>query len=189
MTEASASKEVTDEWVAMAEARFAHDIDEAKALRIHRGLPSLEEGAVEVLARLADVRRNLDQAEVLLSELGRFRTGLRVALKSSVASVDDAWAEKVAGTGGGSRGNRASFGGFEDAPRERYARADVAVLGLRINARNRQRVFDAVNDTYDFIDGIRRGLDSTRYDLHALLRIMSIPEHRLDRTDAGTIWS
>jgi hypothetical protein len=118
---------------------------------------------------------------VLLSQVATFRARVRVALKAAAASVDDAWAERVAGTGG--RGNRASFSGFEDAPRERYARADTAVLGLRVVARKRERVADAIADTYDGIERVRRGLDSARYDLHAMLRVLSVPEHRLDRTD------
>jgi hypothetical protein len=182
VTSTEATEEVvTDPWITNTEARLDRSLTEAQELRYSDGLPALEEGISGVLARLADIRLRLDRVEVLVSEVARFRAQVRVALKASTAQVDDTWAEKVAGSGG--RGNRASFGGFEDAPREKYARADVAVLGLRIVARRRERVFDAIGDTYDGIDRVRRGLDSVRFDLHAMLRVLSVPEHRLDRTD------
>jgi hypothetical protein len=182
VTSTEATEEVvTDEWIANTEAELIRALTEAQELRYTGGLPALELGVSEVLARLADIRRRLDRIEVLISDVARFRSRLRVVLNESKARVDDTWAEKVAGSGG--RGNRVSIGTFEDAPREKYARADVAVMGLRIVARRRERVFDAIGDTYDGVDRVRRGLDSVRYDLHAMLRVLSVPEHRLDRTD------
>jgi hypothetical protein len=182
VTSTEATEEVvTDEWIANTEASLDRALTEAQELRYAGGLPALELGASEVLARLSDIRRRLDRIEVLISDVARFRTRVRVAMNASKARVDDTWAEKVAGSG--TRANRVSIGSFEDAPREKYARADVAVLGLRIVARRRERVLDAIGDTYDGVDRVRRGLDSVRYDLHAMLRVLSIPEHRLDRTD------
>lgn len=181
MTSTETTEVVTDEWITNTEARLDLALTEAQELRYTGGLPALELGVSEVLARLADIRLRLDRTEVLISEVARFRARIRVALKAASALVDDTWAEKVAGSG--SRASRVAIGTFEVAPREQYARADVAVLGLRIVARRRERVLDAIGDTYDGIDRVRRGLDSARYDLHAMLRVLSIPEHRLDRTD------
>lgn len=183
-TAESGIPEVTDEWLAGAEGLLAAKMDEASALRFTGGLPSTEQGTGEVLARLANIRSRLDRVEVLLDEVARFRTGMRVLFKEATARADDRWSEIVAGSSPGGR-RRGSFGSGEvEGPRERYARAEVLVFGERHAARRRERVMDAVTDAYDSVDRVRRGLDAVRFDLHAMLRVMAAPEHRLDRTDA-----
>jgi hypothetical protein len=171
--------EVSDDSVLTIEAQLIVAVDEARSLRFTGSLPDAAVGLVAVWARLQLVRANLDRVEELLGEVSRFRTGARVLLKEASARVDDRWAERVSGGRG-----RPGFGGSEiDGPRERYARADVAVVGDRIVARQRERVFDAVQDAHAEIDRIRRGLDAVRMDLHALVRVLSAPENRMDRTD------
>jgi hypothetical protein len=154
---------------------------EADELRYRDGLPDISVGMRDVLGRLSVVRGRLDQIDTLLTEVGRFRTGVRVLFKEASGRVDDKWAERVAGTK-----QRPGFGGGDiEGPRERYAKADVHVLGDRIVARQRERLMDAVNDAYTEVDRIRRSLESVRGDLHVLLRLFTAPEHRLDRTDVA----
>ncbi len=176
---AAASSQITDDWVEGAESTLASKVYEAEEHRYVFGLPNMAAGSGEVLSRLADVRTRMDRVEGLLAEVARFRTGTRVLLKAATARVDDKWAERVANTPGG---KRATFGEQVEGPRERYARADVYVVGDRMDARRRERVMDAVQDSYDAIERVRRGLDAVRFDLHAMLRLFS-SEHRLDRTD------
>lgn len=176
---AEAAPQITADWIGQAEERLSQAVTEAQELRYVGGLPDPSSGLSTVLARLSLVRTRLDRVEVLLGEVSRFRTGTRVLLREATARVDDKWAERVAGSSG-----KRGFGGTEiEGPRERYARADVAVVGDRILARQRERVFDAVQDAYADIERVRRGLDAVRMDLHLLVRVLSAPEHRLDRTD------
>lgn len=139
-------------------------------------------GAVAALEGLAEVRRRLDSLEVIHGDLLRFRTGIREVWKRAQAAVDDKWSERVATT---SNSARPSFSrGEVEGPRERYARADQAVIAERIVARQRDKVMDAVNDAVTVVDQARRNLEGARMDLHAVLRVLAAPEHRLDRTDA-----
>lgn len=176
---AEAVPPVSDDWIESSEALLSATVTEAQSLRYKGGLPDPALGVGEVLARLADIRGRLDRVGELQDQVSRFRTGCRVLLKEATARVDDKWAERVAGSR-----SRPGFGGEVEGPRERYARADVAVAGDRIAARKRERVFDAVNDAYSDLDRVRWSLESVRNDLHAMLRVLSAPEHRLDRTDA-----
>lgn len=176
---AEAVPQVSDDWIESSEALLSAAVTEAQALRYKGGLPSPALGLGEVLSRLADIRSRLDRVGELHDQVSRFRTGCRVLLKEASARVDDKWAERVAGSR-----SRPSFGGSEiEGPRERYARADVAVAGERIVSRQRERVFDAVNDAYADVDRVRWHLESVRNDLHLMARVLSAPEHRLDRTD------
>lgn len=169
----------TDEWIAASEASLSAAVTEAQELRYKGGLPDPAFGLAEVLSRLSEIRVRLDRVGELLDQVSRFRTGVRVLLKEASARVDDKWAERVAGSR-----SRPGFGGTEiEGPRERYAKADVAVAGERIVARQRERVFDAVSDAYADVDRVRWHLESVRGDLHQMLRVMAAPEHRLDRTD------
>lgn len=170
---------LSDEWVTLSESRLLEAVEKAQQKRYRGGLPDPALGAAVVLQRLSTVRLCLDEVEDLLVDVARFRTGMRVLFKEASAKADDKWAEQVASNGGR---RRASFGSEIDAPRERYARADLATIEERRLARSRERVLDAVSDAYSVIDQIRRGLESVRMDLHALLRMLSAPEHRLDRT-------
>lgn len=178
MTAAPAAEDSTDLF-AQAEQRLDAAVVEAQALRYVEGLPDPALGAREVLRRLSLVRSRLDEVDELLIEVSRFRTGTRVLFKEAAARAEDRWAEQVASTGGR---RRSAFGSEMEGPRERYARADLATMEDRRVARARERTLDAVTDAYNVIDAIRRGLESVRMDLHALLRFMSAPEHRLDRT-------
>lgn len=168
-----------EDWVARAEMQLLAALGRAQALRYLDGLPHPSLGASEVLRRLSAVRVRLDEVDGLLVEVAQFRTGVRVLFKEASAQLDDRWAAHVSGNG---RPRRASFGSEIDAPREKYARADLATLDDRRLSRDRERVLDASEDAYRIIEKIFRGLDSVRMDLHALLRLMSAPEHRLDRT-------
>ena len=173
--------EVQDDWVLAAEARLRASVAEALSLRLTGGLPSLADGPAGVLADLSACRVRMDRVELILAEVDEFRTRLRVVWKESKARVEDGWARAVTGSAGSRRTSFGEYGG--DAPRERYAKADVSVIGDRINERRRERVFDAVNDAHDVIERVRRSLDSFRMDLHAVLRVLAVPEHRLDRTE------
>lgn len=176
--------ELQDDWVNAAESKLASAVGRVRELRQVKGLPDPRLGMGEVLAVLADLRVRLDEVESIQSDVSQFRTSLRVLLKESSHRVEDKWNEQVVGIRTGAK--RQSFGEYgSEAPRERYARADVAVLSDRIRERSRIRAFDATTDAYDTIDRIRRGLDGVRMDLHALLRAISVPEHRFDRTDSA----
>jgi len=177
------TSEQVDEWISDAEAMLEVKLNEAEEHRYRNGLPSLSMGSGALLECLADVRLRLDAVEVLLSEVSRFRTGARVVFKRSTARVDDKWAERVAGGGATSRRKGTFTGSGEvEGPRERYARADVAVMGDRIVMRQRERVLDAADDAVRGLERVYKGLESVRFDLHAMLRLFSV-EHRLERTD------
>lgn len=174
---------ISDQWVEQAEALCEQHLAEAESLRYTGGLPDASLGSGEVLSRLAVIRTRLDRVDELLAEVSRFRTGARVLLKEATARVDDKWAERVAGSTATSRRKGSFVGSGEmEGPRERYARADVAVVGDRMLARRRERVMDAVGDAVEAITRVHRGLDSVRFDLHAMLKLFSV-EHRLERTD------
>lgn len=169
-----------DPWTDGAEAKLREAVDVARKLRDVGALPPIEHGPVAVLSMLQLVRVRLDEVETVLSQVSSFRTGARALLREAEASVDDKWAESV-GQAPASAPNRASFSGFETAPRERYAKADVAVLGERRAARKRGRVLDAASDALDQIRLAHRGLDGIRMDLHLLLRAQGI-EGRYERS-------
>lgn len=172
--------DVSDEWVEVAEARLAEALDEAEELRFTGSLPTPVSGAEAVLDALVAVRANLDRVEGIYTDLVRFRTGIRVVWKAATSEVDDKWADRVANK---TSGKRAAFsGGDIEGPRERYAQADLSVLPQRINARKREQVMDAVNDAVHVLDQIKRGLEGVRMDLHSVMRLMTAPEHRLDRS-------
>lgn len=173
--------QIDENWIGSSEALLSSRIDEAQSLRYLGGLPDTTFGSSAVLARLAEIRTRLDRVSVIRDEIGRFRTGVRVLFKEANARVDDKWSDRVANTQGA---NRKTFGEQVEGPRERYARADVFVAGDRMVARQRERVFDAVNDAYSLVDSVAKHLDSVRFDLHAQLRVFG-GEHRLERTDAG----
>jgi hypothetical protein len=147
-------------------------IEEALRLRQSEALPSIDQGPAEVLAQLALVRTRLDRLEELLSIAVRFRGRIREALKAANASVEDRWAEVVSAP---SRRPRAGSDGWSgSAPRERYAEADLATLDQKRVQRRVEKSSDLANDAVDLIRQAHRGLDSTRLDLHLILRAMSV---------------
>jgi hypothetical protein len=147
-------------------------IEEALRLRQSLPLPTIDQGPVEVLERLADVRTRLDRLEELLSIAVRIRGRLRASLKEANASVEDRWAEFVSAP---SRRPRAGSDGWSgSAPRERYAEADLATLDQKRLQRRVEKASDHSNDAVDIIRQAHRGLDSTRLDLHLVLRAMSV---------------
>lgn len=154
-------------------------ITEALGLRSGLVLPSIDQGPVEVLERLIEVRTRLDRVEELLSRAVRFRTAVRVRLKEASGSLDEAWASKVAQPAAVRR-RAASDGWGGAAPRERYAEADLATLEEKRNVRRLEQWFDQVNDAVEVIRQAHRGLDTTRQDLHLILRAMSV-ESSLER--------
>jgi hypothetical protein len=153
-------------------------ITEALGLRSGLSLPSINQGPVEVLERLIDVRTRLDRVEELLSRAVRFRTAVRARLKEASGSLDEAWATKVAQPSARRRAASDGFGG--SAPRERYAEADLATLDEKRNVRRLEQWFDQVSDAVEVIRQAHRGLDTTRQDLHLILRAISV-ESALER--------
>jgi hypothetical protein len=153
-------------------------LSEALGLRSGLSLPSINQGPVEVLERLIDVRTRLDRVEELLSRAVRFRTAVRSRLKEASGSLDEAWATKVAQPS--ARRRVASDGWGGSAPRERYAEADLATLDEKRNVRRLEQWFDQVNDAVEVIRQAHRGLDTTRQDLHLILRAISV-ESALER--------
>jgi hypothetical protein len=152
-------------------------INEALVLRRGIELPTIDQGPVEVLARLIAVRSRLDRVEELLSTVARFRGQVRSQHKDATAEFDEAWASQITSA---NRRGRGSDGWSDPAPRERYATADVATLDLKRRVRQLDKILDTANDAIYVIERVQRGLDSTRMDLHLILRAMSV-ETQLER--------
>lgn len=144
-------------------------ITEARQLRAPSGLPGLESGPAVVWEHLVAARTRLDRIEELLSRTLRLRTKVRSQARASAAEVDEAWAQQV---GRGPSRKQASFG--DQAPRERYADADLAVLDQRRAQRQAQELADQVEDAVEIIRMTHRGLDSMRMDLHTMMRAFSV---------------
>lgn len=153
-------------------------IDEALQLRRGLSLPTIDQGPVAVMEQLIEVRTRLDRAEELLSIVTRFRTIVRTRNKNASGTLEEAWAARVVPTNGRRRLGSDGWGG--SAPRERYAEADLATLDEKRNVRRLEILFDQVNDAVEVIRQAHRGLDSTRMDLHLILRAMSV-ETSLER--------
>lgn len=147
-------------------------VTEARQLRAPSDLPSLESGPGVVWEHLVAIRTRLDRIEELLSRTIRVRTKVRAQAKTAAAEVEDAWAAQV---GRSPSRKQASFGGPGDqAPRERYADADLAVLEQRRAQRQVQGLADQVEDAVEVIRMTHRGLDSMRMDLHTMMRSFSV---------------
>lgn len=169
-----------DPWTDGAEDRLRDAVRQVRKLRDVGSLPAVEHGPGAVLGMLQLVRERLDEVETVLSQVSAFRTGARALSREADAAVEDLWAEKV-GQAPAAR-SRPSFNhSFDEAPRERYAKADVAVLGERRKARRRTRVLEAANDAVEQVRLAHRGLDGVRTDLYMLLRAMGI-EGRYERS-------
>lgn len=169
-----------DDWTDGAEDKLREAVRQVRKLRDVGPLPAVEHGPAAVLGMLQLVRERLDEVETVLSQVSAFRTGARALSREADALVDDTWAEKV-GQGSTPRARVSFNAGFDEAPRERYAKADVAVLGERRKARRRARVLEAANDAVEQVRLAHRGLDGVRTDLYMLLRAMGI-EGRFERS-------
>lgn len=152
-------------------------VDEVLNLRHGSTLPSIDQGPTEVLARLTDIRTRLDRVEEILSTVIRFRGRVQAECKVATAEAEELWAAKVVEP---SRRGRTQTEWGAPAPRERYAEADLATLEPKRKQRQLERAVDTANTAVEVIQRAHRGLDSTRQDLHLILRAMTV-ESQLER--------
>lgn len=146
-------------------------VEESLRLRTGISLPTMDQGPVEIVSILTEIRSRLDRIEEILSIVVRFRGQIQSLFKSATAELEEAWASQVSAPG---RRDRGVSDWSAPAPRERYAEADLATLDLKRRQRQLERMLDTTNVAFDVIQRTHKGLDATRMDLHLMLRAMSV---------------
>lgn len=132
--------------------------------------PTLPDSGVpvqEVLDSLVRVRRRLDRVEGIL--VRAISIAGQIARMATVveAQASEKWDEALVSD------PRINSGGFV-APKEKYAQANLAVMGVR---RKAQVAATAVRVTSDAVEVVRvahRGLDSLRYDHVVMIRAATV---------------
>lgn len=113
---------------------------------------------------LLDVRARLDRIEEILSNFIRLRGATVRQAVAARHAAGDAWdAHAVA----------ARRGDYEGA-KERYAQWSVATLDEQRSARQAEKQQSVLDEAVEIVRLVYKGLDATRYDLHVLLRSISI---------------
>lgn len=132
------------------------------------GIPPESAGPPEVLAALRDVRGRLDRVEAIWAGLFRARSITVRASKAATAQAEDAWDQHAVTA----RSERHTESDYSTA-RERAAESNLATLLQRREARLRLAEATELEDAAKLVDQYRRGLDSLRQDLAAVLRAYS----------------
>lgn len=139
-----------------------------------------DSGPQEVLKSLLSVRARLDCTEELMSRVIRARGRVSRAMAAAKAVAEDAWDSQVKVE----REKSSRHGEFE-APRERYANANLETLNQKRDLRAAERLMSSVDEAHAVIQLVYRGLDGVRQDHLAILRTMQYQSH-LEQSNAGS---
>ena len=151
----------------------ASHVAEARMLREVGPLPGVTAAPVDMVTYLQDVRARQDRVEQLLSQAIQVRSAARRAAAALAAVADDAWDEAIKRT----RARPVQPGGEYTSARERHADANLTIIDQRHAARAAADTADRCDELTELIRMIHRGLDTTRTDLHALLRTLTFESH------------
>lgn len=152
--------------------KMAEILKEASSLRYGAQSPPPGSDIHTLLEALQDYRTRLDRIEYLLTSAVLERGKAYRANKDAQDAAADKWDESITRMNDRKAASLVAANNFE-APREKYASANLASFDQRRAARITEEEFSWTDTSVDALNKMYRGLDSARQDL--LTRIKSIP--------------
>ncbi len=151
---------------------MAEILKEASDLRYGIEIPKITADLPELLQALQDYRTRLDRLEYLLTSAVLEKGKAYRANKDAQDAASDKWDESISRMNDKKAASLVAANNFE-APREKYASANLASFEQRRAARLTENDFSWTETSVDALNKMYRGLDSARQDL--LTRIKAIP--------------
>jgi hypothetical protein len=147
-------------------------LKEASELRYGVKTPPSGSDLSQLLEALQDYRARLDRIEFLLTSAVLSKGNTHRALKKASDELSDKWDDSVVKAKASKSANLVASQQFE-APREKYAAANLATFEYQRFARKAEEDHSWTETTVDVLQKMYRGLDSGRQDL--LTRIKAVP--------------
>ena len=146
-------------------------MSELAELRRLPPLPGVHAAPSELVEYLLDVRRRQDRVEELLGRSMRHKVATQRTLDEAKTAAEEEW-DRVAVA-------NKNANDYTSA-KERAAEANLATLDLRRQVRKAEDALAVANELVEQLRLAHRGLDSTRQDIHTILRALSF-ESSLER--------
>lgn len=147
--------------------KLVKDASELRSGRVELGADA---SYPEVLDALVDLRKRYDRVEEIYRNVLQLKCGAVLARNRLQAEVSDAWNEAVVKV----RQTSSRAGDEYMGPRERYAEADLMILGEKLKSRKADALAEYATTALECVRTILRGLDGTRQDHLTWLRTLNI---------------
>lgn len=151
---------------------MAEIIREASDLRYSMEIPPPESDIHTLLEALQVYRAKLDRLEYLMTSAVLEKGAAYRANKNAQDAASDKWDESISRMKDVKSASLVAANNFE-APREKYAAANLYSLEERRAARVAEEEFSWTDTTVDILQKMYRGMDAARQDL--LTRIKAVP--------------
>jgi hypothetical protein len=142
-------------------------VTEAAVLRNAVTAHGIEQAPQQLLADLQGCRVAIDRIEGILVEVAQLRARAKAAVASFADAHESAWNDAA-------NSPTISFAANDPAPRERYARYELAAMDQRLALRRAQKALDSIEGAAEVLNIYYRGLRDRRFDLNTAVSLITI---------------